>query len=69
VGSNPTGGHGYLSVVSVVCCEVEISATSLYLVQSSPTDYGASLCDLGRNHVNEEALAQWGLLLQKKEEK
>ena len=28
VGSNPTGGHGYLSVVSVVCCQVEISATS-----------------------------------------
>ena len=28
VGSNPTRGHGYLSVVSVVCCQVEISATS-----------------------------------------
>ena len=28
VGSNPTGGHGYLSVVSVVCCQVEVSATS-----------------------------------------
>jgi len=25
VGSNPTGGHGYLSVVSVVCCQVEVS--------------------------------------------
>jgi len=28
VGSNPTGGHGYLSVVSVLCCQVEVSATS-----------------------------------------
>ena len=27
VGSNPTGGHGSLSVVSVVCCQVEVSAT------------------------------------------
>jgi hypothetical protein len=28
VGSHPTGGHGCLSVVSVVRCKVEISATS-----------------------------------------
>ena len=28
VGSNPAGGHGCLSVVSVVCCQVEVSATS-----------------------------------------
>jgi hypothetical protein len=25
-GSNPTGGHGCLSVVSVACCQVEVSA-------------------------------------------
>ena len=25
--SNPTGGNGCLSVVSVVCCQVEVSAT------------------------------------------
>ena len=24
---NPTGGHGCLYVVSVVCCQVEVSAT------------------------------------------
>ena len=35
-------GHGYLSVVSVVCCQVEVSATSWSLVQRSPTDCGAS---------------------------
>ena len=28
VGSNPAGGYGCLSVVSVVCCQVEVSATS-----------------------------------------
>jgi len=44
VGSNPTGGHVCLSVVSVVCCQVQVSATSLSLVQGSPTDGGASLC-------------------------
>ena len=37
-------GHGYLSVVSVVCCQVEVSATSWSLVQRSPTDCAASLC-------------------------
>ena len=28
VGSNPAGKHGYLSVVSVVCCQVEVCATA-----------------------------------------
>ena len=37
-------GHGCLCVVSVVCCQVEVSATSWSLVQRSPTDCGASLC-------------------------
>ena len=37
-------GHGCLSVVSVVCCQVEVSATSWSLVQRSPTDCGSSLC-------------------------
>jgi hypothetical protein len=36
--------HGCLSVVSVVCCQVEVSASNLSLVQRSPTDCGASLC-------------------------
>ena len=27
LGSNSAGGHGYLSVSSVVCCQVEDSAT------------------------------------------
>ena len=44
VGSNPTGGHGCLSVVSVVCCKVEVSATSWSLVQRNPNECGVSLC-------------------------
>ena len=36
-------GHACLSVVSVVCCQVEVSATSWSLVQRSPTDCGVSL--------------------------
>ena len=46
VNKNPqhVGGHGYLSVVIVVCCQVEVSATNWSLVQRSPTDCGASLC-------------------------
>jgi len=44
VGSNPTGGHGELSVVSFVWCQVEVSATSWSLIRRSPTDCGASFC-------------------------
>jgi hypothetical protein len=42
VGSNPTGAPTF--VVSVVCCQVDVSATDWSLVQRSPTDCGASLC-------------------------
>jgi hypothetical protein len=34
----------FLSVVNVVCCQVEVYATTWSLVQRSPTDRGASLC-------------------------
>ena len=30
-------GHGCLSVVSVMCCQVEVSSVGLLLVQKSPT--------------------------------
>jgi hypothetical protein len=43
-GSESHWGHGRLSVVSAVCCQVEVSATSWSLVQRSPTDCAASLC-------------------------
>jgi hypothetical protein len=37
-------GHGCLSVVNVVCCQVEVSATSWSLVQRNPPDCSVSLC-------------------------
>jgi hypothetical protein len=46
VGSNPAGGHGSLSVVSVVCCQVEFCASGRSRVQRSPTECGVSECDL-----------------------
>jgi hypothetical protein len=38
-------GHGCLSLVSVVCCQVEVSASGCSLVQRSPTECGVSECD------------------------
>ena len=44
-GSNSIGvGHGCLSVVNVVCCQVEVPVLDRSLIQRSPTDCGASLC-------------------------
>jgi hypothetical protein len=37
--------HGCLSTVSVVCCQVQVSATGRSLVQRSPTECGVSECD------------------------
>jgi hypothetical protein len=38
-------GHGCLSVVSVVCCQVEVLATGWPLVQRGPTECGLPECD------------------------
>jgi hypothetical protein len=38
-------GHGCLSVVSVVCWQVEVSASGWSLVQRSPTECSVSECD------------------------
>ena len=45
VGSNPAWSHGCLSLVSVVCCQVVVSAAGRSLVQRGPTKGGASECD------------------------
>jgi len=37
--------HGCLSFVSVVCCQVEVSASGCSLVQRIPTECGVSECD------------------------
>jgi hypothetical protein len=44
-GSNPAERHGCLSLVSVVCCQVEVCATGWSLVQRSLTERGVSDCD------------------------
>jgi hypothetical protein len=44
-GFESRGGHRCLSLVSVVCCQVEVSATSWSLVQRSPTECVVSECD------------------------
>jgi len=38
-------GHGCLSVLSVVCCQVEVPSSVWSLVQRSRTECGASECD------------------------
>ena len=38
-------GHGRLSLVSVVCCLVEVCTSGWSLVQRSPTECGVSECD------------------------
>jgi hypothetical protein len=45
-GSNHAGGMDVLSLVSVVCCQVEVSAAGRSLVQRSPTDWCAIACNL-----------------------
>ena len=37
-------GHGYLSILSVMCCQLEVSATGWWRVRRSPNEWGASLC-------------------------
>ena len=46
VGSNLVEVMDVLSLVSVVFCQVEVSATCRSLVQRSPTECGVSECDL-----------------------
>ena len=43
-------GHGFLSFVNVVCCQVEVSATGRSLVKRNPTDCCVSLCVIKCNN-------------------
>ena len=53
-------GHESLSVMIVVCCQVEVSETDWSLVQRGPTDCGVSRrCVWSRNLENEEAKARY----------
>ena len=46
-------------VVSAVCCQVEVSATSWSLAQRSPTDCGASLCVIYKPQAWEDHVPRW----------
>ena len=48
-----------MSVMNVMCCYVEVSATDLSLVQRSPTDCGTSLCVIYKTS-KEEAKTRYG---------
>jgi hypothetical protein len=45
-GSNTVEGMDVCLRVSVVCCQVEVSATGRSLVQRRSTEFGVSECDL-----------------------
>ena len=45
-----------MSVVSVVCRQVEVSATAFSLAQRSPTDCGVSGCDLETSTMRRSTL-------------
>jgi hypothetical protein len=63
-------GHGCLSLMCVVCCQVEVSATSWSLVQRSPTDCGVyQMCVIVKPRRNEEAQAHIGLSSHRKKNK
>ena len=55
-------GHGYLSLVIVVCCRVGISASGWSVVQRSPTACGVSNRSWSWSHDNDEVLAHWGVV-------
>jgi len=56
-GWNPAGGMD-VSLLWVLCCQVEVSASGWTLVQRSPTECGWVW---SWSHDSEEALAHWGL--------
>ena len=60
-GSNPTEAR--ISVLSVVCCQIEVSAMDRSLVQRSFIDCGGYYVE-SRNLKNEAVLARVGLLCQ-----
>jgi hypothetical protein len=55
-GSNLAGGMDVFLLLSVVCCQVEVTVTGLSLVQRSPTECGLSEYDR-KSLDNEKALA------------
>ena len=52
-----------MSVASVLCFQLEVSATGRYLVQRSPSECGVSECDLETSTIEgprpSRAVASW----------
>jgi hypothetical protein len=65
LGSNPAGGLGSLSLVSVVRFPVQVSGTGRSLVQRSPAECGVSECDIEMSKTRRTWPTK-GLLRQKK---
>jgi hypothetical protein len=40
-----------MSLVSIVCCQVDVPALGLLLVQRSPTEHGVSKCDFETSSI------------------
>jgi hypothetical protein len=58
---NPAGGvAGCLSLVSGVCCQVEVSTTGRSLAQGGPTECDVCVWIWSRNPSYEKAMAHWG---------
>ena len=56
-----------LSVVSVVCSQVEVSAMGRSLVQRSPTDYGVSLCVIYKRQEGGGPGQRWAVASEEEE--
>jgi hypothetical protein len=55
----------FICCVCVVCCQVEVLATSRSLVQKSPTDCGASLCVIKKPRGSRGHCPPWAAELEK----
>jgi hypothetical protein len=49
-GFQPGTWNSVVSVVSKVCCQIEVSATGRFLVQKSSTECDVSECDRGTSY-------------------
>jgi len=61
VGSNPARGIDVLSLVRVVCCQIEVSASGWSLVQRSTTERVVCECDREAS-ITRRLWVTWGLL-------
>jgi len=54
-------GHGYLSVLSVVCCQIEVSASGWSLALRSRTECGREASTGSRLLPTRGCCAMWGV--------